>query len=286
MHIVRTMRLHIATLRLVCAIAAGATLTLAVEGRALADEEPTQWEQLFFPFPIVGAPPQLEQQVQLFASVFTGKDGGGVVPSAEVAFIATPHLGFVATVPYQFGFAGEPWGVGDVQLLAQYLAGGSLKLDDMVSIGLELTFPTAQHGLGGGDLFFGWFVYAGQRFWKHFILELDATALVPTLHGDTARQLLIDGLVSTLVTPRRFAVPIYLQVEIDSTTYVAGSAGLPSTQPSSPAETVYVAPELFIGPVHGVRAAAGVFFDAYGDPVHRVTYSLTVAIDIPNRFGY
>ena len=99
---------------------------------SLADEQPTKWEQLFFPFPIVGAPPQLEQQVQLFVNVFTGKNGGGVVPSAEVAYIVTPHLGLVATLPYQFGFSGQPWGLGDAQLLVQYLAAGSLRLDDML----------------------------------------------------------------------------------------------------------------------------------------------------------
>jgi hypothetical protein len=34
---------------------------LGVSHCALAEEEPTKWEQLSFPFPIVGAPPQLEQ---------------------------------------------------------------------------------------------------------------------------------------------------------------------------------------------------------------------------------
>ena len=272
------MRLAATVLALLCATLPGRTV--------LGDEEPTKWEQLFFPFPIVGAPPQLEQQVQLFANVFTGKAGGGVVPAAEVAFIATPHLGFVAVLPYQLGFSGQPWGLGDAQLLAQYLAGGSLRLDDMVSIGLQLSFPTAQSGLGSGDLFFGPFVYAGQRFWHHLILELDVTALIPIIHGDTARQFLINGLVSMLVTPRRFRVPVYVQVELNTTTYVDGTAGLPPTRTRSPAETVFVAPEVFVGPVRGVRVAGGVFFNAFGDPVHRVTYSLTAAFDIPNRFGY
>jgi hypothetical protein len=269
----------------------GAALVLAllaavVPANAFSDEEPTKWEQLFFPFPIVGAPPQLEQQVQAFANVFTGSHGGGVVPSVEVAFIATPHLGFVATIPYQFGFSGQRWGLGDAQLLAQYLAGGSLRLDDLVSFGLQLTFPTAQSGLGSGDFFFGPFVFVGQRFWHHLIFELNLTALIPTIHGDTARQFLINGLVSTLVTPRRFRVPTYVQIEVNTTTYVDGTAGLPPGRTRSPAETVFIAPEVFIGPVHGVRVAGGVFFNVFGDPVHSVTYSLTAAFDIPNRFGY
>ena len=257
-----------------------------VAGAARADEEPTRWEQLFFPFPIVGAPPQLEEQVQLFANVFTGAQGGGFVPSAELGIIATPHLGFVVTVPYQVGWGGQPVGFGDAQLLAQYLAGGSLRLDDMVSIGVEVSLPTAQHGLGSDDLLFGPFVYAGQRFWHRLTFELDVTALVPTIHGETARQFLTDGLVSLLVTPRRFAVPLYVQAEVDATTYVDGSAALPPTQTTTPAETVFVAPELFVGPVHGIRAAAGVFFGVYGDPGHRTTCSLTIAFDLPNRFGY
>ena len=258
----------------------------AAPARVRGDEEPTKWEQLFFPFPIVGAPPQLEQQVQLFASVFTGAEGGGVVASVEVGYIATPHLGFVATVPYQLGFSGQPFGFGDAQLLAQYLAGGSLRLDDMVSIGLELTFPTAQSGLGSGDVYFGPFAYAAQRFWHHLIFELNATALIPTVHGDSARQFLINGLVSTLVTPRHLRVPLYVQVEVDTTTYVDGTAALPPGQTRAPAETVFVAPELFLGPVHGVRLAAGVFFNLFGDAVHATTWSLTAAFDLPNRFGY
>lgn len=262
------------------------TALLLGGGVATADEEPTRWEQLFFPFPIVGAPPQLEQQVQIFTNVFHGNAGGGVVPAVEAAMIVTPHLGLVATVPYQFGFSGQPWGLGDATFLAQYLAGGSLRLDDLVSIGLELSVPTAQSGLGTGDFLFGPFVFAGQRFWHHLILELNVTALIPIVHGDTARQFLINGLVSTLVTPRRARVPLYVQVEVNTTTYVDGTAALPPGQTQSPAETVFVAPELFVGPVHGVRAAAGVFFGVYGDPVHRVTYSLTVAFDLPNKYGY
>ena len=105
-------------------------------------------------------------------------------------------------------------------------------------------------------------------------------------NGDTARQFLVDGLVSTLLTPRGFHVPIYLQVELDTTTYVDGTAGLPPMQTRSPAATVFVGPELFIGPVHGIRAAGGVLFNAAGDPIRNVTGSLTVAFDIPNRFGY
>lgn len=270
------------------AVATLSTLLLAVAapGARAADDEPTKWEQLFFPFPIAGAPPQLEQQVQLFVSVFHGERGGGVVPAVELAMIATPHLGFVASLPYQLGFGGQRFGFGDLQLSAQYLAGGSLRFDDMISIGLTTSVPTAQHDLGAGDWLFGPFVYAAQRLWHHLIFELDVTALIPILHGETARQLQIDGLVSTLVTPRRFRVPVYLQLEVDGAVYLDGSAGLPPAATSSPAATAFVAPELFIGPVRGVRVAGGCFFAVAGDPVHAITATLTVAVDIPNRFGY
>ncbi|MFI5288284.1 MAG: hypothetical protein ACHQ17_01475, partial [Polyangia bacterium] len=244
------------------------------------------WEQLFFPFPIVGAPPQLEQQVQLFLNVFTGAQGGGAVPSAEVAYIATAHLGFVVTFPYQFGFGGQPFGTQDLSLLAQYLVAGSLRYDDMLSIGAEVTFPTAQSGLGSDDYLFGPFAYAAQRLWKHLILELNATALIPIVHGETARQLLFDGMVATLLTSVSFFLPIYLQCEVDTTTYLDGTLALPPGATSTPAETVFIAPEVFIGPIKGLRFAGGVFFNLAGDPIHARTYSLTVAIDIPNRFGY
>ncbi len=269
----------------VCAVSIAAFVLLA--GVARADEPPpTKWEQLFFPFPIVGAPPQLEQQVQLFANVFTGRRGGAAVPSVEVAYIATPRLGFVATMSYQFGFDGQRWGTGDLQLLVQYLAAGSLRFDNMLSVGLQLSVPTAQNDLGAGDFLFGPFVYAAQRFWRHFILELNVTALIPTIHLDSARQLPLDALVSVLVTPVRFSVPIYLQCEVSATIYVNGTRGLPGDFTHSPAETVFLAPEIFIGPVKGMRFAAGVFFNLYGDPIHRTTYSLTASIDIPNRYGY
>lgn len=83
-----------------------------------------------------------------------------------------------------------------------------------------------------------------------------------------------------MVTPRHFAAPIYAQVELDSTIYVAG-----------PPDTLFVAPEIFVGPFatpinDGTRIAAGVSFELAGDPVHRQTYMLTAAFDIPNKYGY
>ncbi len=254
----------------VTALVAGALLP----GAARADE-PTRWEELFFPFPIVGAPPQLESQAQLFVSAFHGARGDGVGTAAELALIATPHLGFVATLPYQIGASGElPSGRGDLVLQAQYLAAGSLRHDAMVSLGLELSLPTAQHDLGSGDLLFGPFVFAAQRFWHRLVVEVDATALVPTLHGETARQFPLAALLSVLVTPLRLPVPIYLQGELDATLYTVGPA------------VVQAAPELFIGPVGGVRFAAGLFFALHGDATYRRTATLTIAFDLPNRFGY
>jgi hypothetical protein len=258
---------------------------------SLAEEEPTKWEQLFYPFPIVGAPPQLEQQVQVFESVFTGKKGSADQLAAEVGYIATAHLGFVLTVPYQFGISEQPFGFGDVQLLAQYLVAGSLRFDNMLSAGFQVTIPTAQHGLGNGDLLFGPFVYAAQRVFRHLIFEINATGLVPVINGDTARQVALVGLVSVLVDSPQSAYPVYLQLEADSTFYLGGTAGLPPLTTRSPAETVFLAPEIFFGPFKsfisdGTRLAAGVFFNLQGDLVHQRTYTLTAAFDLPNPYGY
>jgi hypothetical protein len=258
---------------------------------AAQDEEPTKWEQLFFPFPIVGAPPQLEQQVQVFNSYFRGNAGSGDVPSAELAYIASPHLGLVATVPFQIGFGGQTTGFQDAQLLVQWLAAGSLEFDDMLSVGMMGTFPTGRGDLSAGDYFVGPFAYAAQRLFHHLIFELDVTTLLPVVHGDSTRQILGDGLVSVLVTPRHFSFPVYAQVEVDTTTYLGGTAALPPGATTSPAETVFVAPEVFLGPFaspisDGTRVAAGVSFNVVGDPVHAQTYTVTAAFDIPNKYGY
>lgn len=146
--------------------------------------------------------------------------------SAELAYIATPHLGFVLTAPYQLGVSGQPSGFGDVSLLVQYLAAGSLRFDDMVSVGVQVTFPAAQNNLGTGDYFVGPFVYAAQRFWHRLILEANLTALLPVVHGESARQIAAAGLLSVLLTPLHFDYPIYLQGEIDSTTYLGGTAAV------------------------------------------------------------
>lgn len=141
-----------------------AMLIGATASVARADEdEPTKWEQLFFPFPIVGAPPQLEQQAQVFESYSRGSQGTADVPSVELAYILSAHLGVVATVPYQIGLRDEPSGFQDAQLLFQYLAAGSLAYDDMLSIGVMGTFPTGRGNLGNGDYYVGPFAYAAQR---------------------------------------------------------------------------------------------------------------------------
>lgn len=260
-------------------------------GTARAEEAPDRWEKLFFPFPIVGAPPQLEQQVQLFSSTFHGNQGSGEVPSFELAAIVSPHWGLVLSAPYQFGFGGQNSGVGDVQLSAQYLVGGSLAADNILAAGVLTSFPTAQHGLGTGDYYVGPFAYAAQRFWQHLILEANFTALVPVAHGESTRQLLGTALLSVLVTPARFDYPLYVQAEVNGTTFLGGTAALPPGATSSPAQTVFIAPEIFVGPFRwwlndGTRLAVGVFFNLHGDPVHAQTYSFTVAFDIPNRYGY
>ena len=132
-------------------IFSGAAVALAlVVASAVAsaqEEEPKKWEQLFFPFPIVGAPPQLEQQVQVFNSYFHGRAGSGDVPSVELAYIASPHLGLVVTVPFQIGLGGRTTGFEDAQLLVQWLAAGSLELDDMLSVGVASAQRTVSRHL-------------------------------------------------------------------------------------------------------------------------------------------
>lgn len=268
-----------------------ACLSASSARTAHADEEPTKWEQLFFPFPIVGAPPQLEQQVQVFDGYFRGPSGSADVVSSELAYIVSPHLGLVATIPFQIGISNQTTGMEDTQLLAQYLAAGSLAYDAMISIGLTATFPTARGDLGAGDYFVGPFAYAAKRWFHRFVVEANATALLPIVHGDSARLILTTGMVSVMVTPRRSDYPIYTQVEVDSTTYLDGTAALPPGATSSPAQTVFIAPEIFVGPFktridEGTRVAAGVFYNVTGNPVQRWTFTVTAAFDIPNKYGY
>jgi hypothetical protein len=123
------------------------------------------------------------------------------------------------------------------------------------------------------------------------VLEGNVTTLLPVVRGASTRQILGTALVSVLLTPERFSFPVYAQVEANSTTYLGGTAALPPGATKSPAETVFVAPEVFVGPfrspiAEGTRMAAGVSFNAAGDRVHAQTYSITVAFDIPNPYGY
>jgi hypothetical protein len=271
-------------------LAAAAGLLHAAPAAA-DDDEPTKWEQLFFPFPIVGAPPQLEQQVQLFESYFRGPHDSGDQISAELAYILSPHLGVVATVPFQLGIDNQTTGFTDANLLLQYLAAGSLDHDDMLSIGLTATFPTGRGDLSGGDYYVGAFAYAAKR-WKHrFILEGDLTAQLPVVHGASTRQVLATGMVAVMLTPRKADYPVYAQVEVDSTTYLDGTAALPPGATSTPAQTLFIAPEIFIGPFkspidEGTRICVGASYNAVGDAVHEWTYTLTLALDIPNKYGY
>lgn len=255
------------------------------------DEVPTKWEQMFFPFPIVGAPPQLEQQVQLFNSYFRGNKGSADVPFVELAFILSAHLGVVATVPFQIGIDQQTTGFEDSQLLLQYLALGSLEHDDMLSIGVMGTFPTGRRDLGSGDYYVGPFAYVAQRFFHRLIFEANVTALVPIVHGDSSRQVLGTAYASVLLTPLDSSFPVYASVELNSTTYLDGAVVLPPNATKTPAETLFIAPEVFVGPFKspindGTRLAAGVSFNVAGDPVHAQTYTLTASFDIPNKYGY
>lgn len=270
---------------------AGLVLVLLAPFRTAIADEPQRWEQLFFPFPIVGAPPQLEQQVQIFDSTFHGSSGGGNVLSLELAWIATPHLGFVVDVPFQIGGDGQATGFQDIGVLVQYLAAGSLRWDAMVSTGVSTILPTGRSSLSAGDWYVGPFVFAAKRFWRRLTFEVNAAALVPVVKGESARQVQGVGLVSLLLTPVGSSFPVYAQVEADSTTFLGGTSGLPAGATRAPVESLFLAPEVFIGPFaspisDGTRLAAGVFVNLSGDPEQRIIYTVTVAFDVPNRYGY
>jgi hypothetical protein len=161
----------------------------------------------------------------------------------------------------------------------------------MLSVGITSTLPTGHDDLSGHNYFFGLFAYGAQRFFHHLIFEGNVTVQLPFSHGDTARQFLATGLVSVLLTPRKFDLPIYVQCEVNSTTYFAGTSGFPGGATQAPVETLFVAPEIFLGPFKtpisdGTRVAAGVAFNVAGDPVHAQAYTITVALDIPNKYGY
>ncbi len=274
--------------------AVGLLAAIAWSSTTRADDgepEPTTWEQLFFPFPIVGAPPQLEQQAQIFDAYSRGNQGSADVPSAELGLILSPHLGIVAAVPFQIGIDQQPTGFGDAQLLLQYLASGSLEHDDMLSIGMMGTFPTGHGDISAGDYFVGPFAYAAQRFFHRLVFEGNVTALIPLVHGASARQLLETAYASVLLTPIHSSFPVYASVELNSTTYLDGSIALPPGATKTPAEALFIAPEIFLGPFkspidRGTRIAAGVSFNVAGDPVHAQTYTITAAFDIPNKYGY
>jgi hypothetical protein len=258
---------------------------------ASASETPKEWEQLFFHFPIVGAPPQLEQQAQFFESYFHGNQGGANILSAELAYIATPHFGLVLNIPFQIGSKNLTTGFVDFSLLLQYLVAGSLKYDNMLSVGLFTSFPTGRADLSQGDFFVGPFAYAAQRLWHRVIFEGNLTTLLPVVHGESARLIVAAGLFSVLVTPLDFGFPIYAQMESDCTTFLGGTAALPPGAKRTPVTTIFVAPELFFGPFaspisDGTRAAVGVFVNLTGDREHNLIYTITIAIDIPNPYGY
>ena len=133
-----------------------------------------------------------------------------------------------------------------------------------------VTFPTAQHGLGAGD-------YCSRP------LHLCGPTFLETPHHRTkyhgsdsvgswflARQFPISGLVSVLVSPLRFRAPIYVQCEVDTTTYVDGTAGLPPLATRTPAETVFIAPEVFVGPVKGMR-----FAEAYSSISSEIRFTVS-----------
>ncbi len=74
------------------------------------------------------------------------------------------------------------------------------------------------------------------------------TTLPPVVYGDSTRQIFGTALLSVLLTRKRASFPVYVQVEANCTTYLGGTSALPPGTPRSSAQTVFVAPEVFLGP--------------------------------------
>ena len=80
-------------------------------------------------------------------------------------------------------------------------------------------------------------------------------------------------------------------MEANGSTYLGGTAALPPRATGLSAETMFVPPEVFLGPFKspisdGTRVPASVSFNVVGDSVHAQTYTVTAAFDVPNRYGY
>jgi len=233
--------------------------------------------------------PTLSHHVVFTPTYFRGDRGSAFAPSLELAQVVTRHLGLQVTIPAQLGWGGQPSGFDDITLNVEYLAAGSLRYDNLLSLGAIASFPTGGDALGNGDYFVGGFVIGGQRFLhRRIVLEGNLQALLPIVHAATARQLGFGSLLALLVTPGRpdFPLPLYVEMELNSTVYLDGTSGLPSGARTTPAATLALAPELFFGPFRTAlsettRLSVAVFFDVVGDRAHAQTYAASFAFNIP-----
>jgi len=270
----------------------GARLILALVAGCVGDahaREAERWEELFFPYAINVSSPTLSHYVAFTPTYFRGDRGSGFAPTLQLAQAVTRHLGLQATIPIQLGWGGQASGFEDITLDVEYLAAGSLRYDNLLSVGATASFPTGGDRLGNGDYFVGAFVNGGQRFLRRrIVLEGNVAALVPIVHGATARQLGFGGLLAILVTPQRadFPLPFYVEMELNSTVYLDGTSGLPSGAKATPTATLALAPEIFFGPFSTrlsdtTRVSVAVFFSVVGDPAHAQTFAASFAFNIP-----
>lgn len=292
--------MHILRFPAIAALAWALVLPLGARADTDAGEiptdEPDRWQQNEFPSPIVGSPPDIGQFVQFYASYFTGSAGEGFVPSAEFGWLLSSRLGLQIIVPFQIGFDGQATGFGDSTFLAQYLTAGSLRFDNMISVGVASILPTGRNELSLGDWFVGPFVFAAQRLWKRLTLELNVTALIPVIERDFSEQIQFTGFAAVLLSPIGSDVPLYVQVETNGSTFLGGTSATPAAGGGASAvlsssETIFLAPEVSVGPFStpigkGLTLIGGVFVNLTGSPTHRLTYTVTAIFDLPNRYGY
>jgi len=246
---------------------------------------------LSFPFPI-GRPRQPSRSSRCRSSTVTSaaRNGSGDVPSVGGGYIASPHLGLVATVPVPARFRRSDYGIrGRAAFSCSGLAAGSLELDDMLSVGMMGTFPIRTRRLKQPGLLRGPFAYARSAS-STTHLRGNVTTCCPFVHGASTRQILGPG---WRPPPPHAAASSPSRLRASRSTARRTSAAprhCRRERRRAPPRRSSIAPRCssapFKSPSATARAWRSVSRSTWWGRIHAQTYTLTAAFDIPNPYGY